>query len=89
MSVAIRYVKSSENVADMMTKCLPAPAFVKHRDALMGQIDKYWYVQAENDVKEWMEEPLTEEPPLEEHCLEEYRLEEHWKKRKQTKIWDN
>jgi|TARA_B110000091_G_C13325494_1_gene274154 hypothetical protein len=52
MSVAIRYVKSSENVADMMTKCLPAPAFVKHRDALMGQIDKYWYVQAENDVKE-------------------------------------
>ena len=51
-SVAIRYVKSSENVADMMTKCLPAPAFMKHRDTLMGQIDKYWYVKGGNEMKE-------------------------------------
>jgi hypothetical protein len=41
--VKIQYVKSEENVADMMTKCLPAPLFTKHRDTLMGQRKQYWY----------------------------------------------
>ena len=58
-----------------MTKCLPAPAFMKHRDILMEKIGKYWYVQAENDVKEWMEE----------HRLEEHRLEESKKRMKKKK----
>ena len=35
-TIAIKYVPSSENCADMMTKCLPKDTFQKHRAVLMG-----------------------------------------------------
>ena len=38
-TVAIKYVPSSENCADMMTKCLPRVAFEKHRAILMGNVN--------------------------------------------------
>ena len=36
-TVAIKYVPSAENCADMMTKCLPADTFERHRNVLLGQ----------------------------------------------------
>ena len=35
-TVAIKYIPSADNVADMMTKCLP---FKRHRNMLLGQIN--------------------------------------------------
>ena len=37
-TIAIKYVRSDDNCADMMTKCLPAPLFIKHRATLMGHV---------------------------------------------------
>ena len=37
-TIAIKYVRSDENCADMMTKCLSAPLFRKHRSTLMGRV---------------------------------------------------
>ena len=36
-TVEIKYVPSAENCADMMTKCLPADTFERHRNVLLGQ----------------------------------------------------
>ena len=37
-TVAIKYIPSADNVADMMTKCLPGDAFERHRNMLLGQV---------------------------------------------------
>ena len=37
-TIAIKYVRSDKNCADMMTKCLSAPLFRKHRSTLMGRV---------------------------------------------------
>jgi len=34
--VSVRYANTKDNIADVMTKCLPGPAFVRFRNKLMG-----------------------------------------------------
>ncbi len=38
--VALKYIKTNDNVADALTKPLPRPAFLQHRYTMMGELPK-------------------------------------------------